>query len=921
MRDKKFLKKKKVQCHSLGLTTEKEELEFRQKRGQNEEMSVEALQQLHFPYVDYAVQSEMGIVYTVEIRSLTETINSCSCPDFCVNTLKTCKHIERVLHHLEHREKKKISEKARSGSPFVEIFLEPAENLTISIAWPKQASLLGEHKKTIASYFSANNRLIASPLPGMASMEHALSRLPSNVREKIRISSHLEARISDLKRKEACNLSREQFLEDVRLGKRSTQMLNVPLYPYQEEGMLHLAFQGRALLADDMGLGKTIQAIAACELLRRLHNIKRVVVISPASLKGEWEEQIAKFTGLPAIVVRGPRGDRLAAYQKEAFFYLTNYEQIRSDFEEIQKIIGPDVVILDEAQRIKNWQTKTAWAVKQLKTPYAFVLTGTPIENRIDEVYSIMQMIDPMILGPLFKFTRDYYQFGENNKPVGYQNLAKLHQKLKPVLLRRLKRDVEEQLPERTVNNFFVKMDEEQSIRYEEYNSKVSKLMKIMKKRPLNVDELKSLQRYLACMRMLADTPYILDENCRVCPKLEELQQILGEIMENDQNKIIIFSEWERMLVLVREMIEKEFKSDYAWHTGTVPQLKRLEDIKRFKTDPSCRFFLTTDSGSTGLNLQVANVVINLDLPWNPAKLEQRIARAWRKNQTRAVQVINFVSEGTIEHRMLTTLAQKQTLADGVLDGLGDLDAMPLPSARIQILEQLEKLFLEESESSGSNMAQPPKENALDNLKNDAIAHFNDRIHSLELHQKPASGQKTLLAVVDKLDPAIGSKLQEFVQASDAPVQLELLDQPTYSLLQRLAEAGIITIHAQAGESLYRSPAASRSFQTEKQRMLAAAKKVLAEGERKAKMMNLLVSGGFLKESLTPAKEALSLGLKCHSTLNERDDVEGDALLGKIEACDEEANRFDEIQASALLEQLNQRMQNYAETLSKFAMT
>ena len=917
MRKKNSSKKKKTQNNSLVLTTESEELEFRQQRGKNEGMSVEALQQHHFPFVDYAVHSEMGVEYTVEIRSLTQAINSCSCPDFHVNTLGTCKHIERVLHQLHHHEKKKISESTKIDSPFVEIFLESSEKPFISIAWPKQESLSAEHKEVIAAYFSANNRLIAPLLPGMTSIEYALSKFPRHIREKIRISSYLESRLSDLKRREAHNLSREQFLEDVKQGKRSMQMLTVPLYPYQEEGMLHLAFQGRALLADDMGLGKTIQAIAACELLRRLHNIKRVVVISPASLKGEWEEQIAKFTGLSTLVVRGSRAERLASYQKEAFFYLTNYEQIRSDFEDIQKILGPDVVILDEAQRIKNWQTKTAWAVKQLKTPYAFVLTGTPIENRIDEVYSIMQMIDPAILGPLFKFNREFYKFNESNKPVGYQNLSKLHQKLKTVLLRRLKRDVEEQLPERTINNFFVKMDEEQIIRYEEYNGMVSRLMNVMKKRPLIADESKKLQQYLACMRMLADTPYILDENCRVCPKLDELQQILSEIIEDDQNKIIIFSEWERMLMLVREMIEKEFTSDFAWHTGSVPQQKRLQDIKRFKTDPSCRFFLTTDSGSTGLNLQMANIVINLDLPWNPAKLEQRIARAWRKNQTRAVQVINFISEDTIEHRMLTTLAQKQTLADGVLDGISDLDAMPLPSARMEILEEL---LVQENENSSSKMPTALKVNALDNIKNDAIAHFSDRIHMLEVHQNPSLNQKTVLAVVDKIDPVIGSKMQEFVQTSELPVKLELLDQQTYSLLQRLAEAGIISIHAQAGESLYRSHAANRSFQTEKQRMLIAAKKILAEAERKAKMMNLLVSGGFLSESISPAKEALSLGLKCHSTLNQSTDLEGETLLGKIEACNDVVKPFDEIQVTTLLEQLNQRMQNYADAVSIFSL-
>ena len=163
--------------------------------------------------------------------------------------------------------------------------------------------------------------------------------------------------------------------------------------------MLHLAFRERALLADDMGLGKTVQAIAACALLRELRGIERVLVVSPASLKAEWEEQIARFSELPARVVAGNRLVRRAAYRSRTFFTLCNYEQILADGDDLLDILQPEVVILDEAQRIKNWQTKTANAVKRLHSRYAFVLTGTPLENRIDEIYSIVQFLDPELLG------------------------------------------------------------------------------------------------------------------------------------------------------------------------------------------------------------------------------------------------------------------------------------------------------------------------------------------------------------------------------------------------------------------------------------------------------------------------------------------------------------------------------------------
>ena len=167
---------------------------------------------------------------------------------------------------------------------------------------------------------------------------------------------------------------------------------------------------------------------------------------------------------------------------------------------------------------------------------------------------------------------------------------------------------------------------------------------------------------------------------------------MLGELLAEPNRKVILFSEWERMLSLVREMAQ-DLGIEFAWHTGSVPQDRRRAEIARFKRDPDCRLFLSTDSGSVGLNLQIASSVINLDLPWNPAKLEQRIARAWRKNQMRTVDVINLVTEDSIEHVMLQVLSQKQALADGVLDGQDDLKAMKLPSGRRAFVERMSAMM------------------------------------------------------------------------------------------------------------------------------------------------------------------------------------------------------------------------------------
>ena len=382
---------------------------------------------------------------------------------------------------------------------------------------------------------------------------------------------------------------------------------------------------------------------------------------------------------------------RLAAYREPAFFNIVNYEQVLGDAPDINEVLRPDVIILDEAQRIKNWQIKTARQVKSLRSLYAFVLTGTPVENRIDELYSIVQYLDPELIGPLFRFNRDFYDLDARGRPVDYKNLAGLRRRLQPVMLRRRKCDVEAELPGRTVKNYFVPMAEEQALRYADYSRQAAALLAQVKRRPLTPKEFERLQMLLACMRMICDTPAILDPSCRVSPKLEELEGVLSDLL-GDRTKIIVFSEWERMLGLVRELAA-ELGVDAAWHTGSVPQQHRRAEILRFKQDPACRLFLSTDSGSVGLNLQVASAVVNVDLPWNPAKLEQRIARAWRKNQTRSVTVVNLVCENSIEHQILHLLGRKQALADGVLDGQGDLGALKMPSGRAAMIERIEAMM------------------------------------------------------------------------------------------------------------------------------------------------------------------------------------------------------------------------------------
>src|SRR5512137_388357 len=170
-------------------------------------------------------------------------------------------------------------------------------------------------------------------------------------------------------------------------------------------------------------------------------------------------------------------GARMAGEDTAAlpFFTIVNYEQMLADSLEVNQRLRPDVIVLDEAQRIKNWSTKTTRAIKRLRSRYAFVLTGTPIENRIDELYSLMDFLNPSLLGPLFRFNREYYEMDERGRPSGYRNLDLLHNRITPHMLRRRKADVETELPDRTDRNFFVPLSDEQQGEYEYHDGVVAK--------------------------------------------------------------------------------------------------------------------------------------------------------------------------------------------------------------------------------------------------------------------------------------------------------------------------------------------------------------------------------------------------------------------------------------------------------------
>ena len=453
------------------------------------------------------------------------------------------------------------------------------------------------------------------------------------------------------------------------------------------EGVAFLAGRGRALLADDMGLGKTLQAIAAAYWLHRHEQVERVLVVCPASLKSQWAREIAKFTGAKAQVVQGSAAARAVQYRQGPGFYVINYELVLRDLLPINESLAPDLLILDEAQRIKNWRTKVASAVKRIPAPYAFVLTGTPLENRLEDLYSLMQVVDHRVLGPLWRYLVDFHITDERGKVLGYRNLSELRRRLAPVMLRRDRGLVRDQLPERIEQRLDVALTPRQQGIHDDAVYQAARLAQIMKRRPLTPVEQNRMMAALQQARMACDAAGLVDKETEGSPKLDELDVILDELCRLSGLKAVVFSQWERMTEMVEQRVRRLGLGCVRLHGG-VPSANRGALVDRFREDDAVQVFISTDAGGVGLNLQCASVLVNLDIPWNPAVLDQRIARIHRLGQSQRVQVILLVAAESYEERVLGLVQGKRVLFDNVVDPEASEDVVGVSRRLAEVLAE-----------------------------------------------------------------------------------------------------------------------------------------------------------------------------------------------------------------------------------------
>ncbi|MEL7222837.1 MAG: DEAD/DEAH box helicase, partial [Bacteroidota bacterium] len=595
----------------------------------------------HRVWSDFNVHNPAkGNNYRVAIRHKEVGHNYCDCYDFKVSGLGTCKHIEWALFKLKNTYgNKQHFKKPPPPRAYSSVYLHYGKERSLRIRIGTEKV---EEYQALANKYFDNNGVFHDH--AYLEFDQFLAQAKALSEDFICYNDAIEWIVE--RREDQRRHQRVAALQAK--GDSLDGIIKATLYPYQKEGVFFAMRAGRCLLADEMGLGKTIQAIATAELYKQEYQIGGVYIICPTSLKYQWRAEIKKFTDNTVMVIEGPAKKRVEQYNNtEAFYKILTYNVVARDIYYLNSS-QPDLIILDEAQRIKNWDTKIAQAVKKLNSPFRIALTGTPLENKIEDLYSIVQFLDQFLLGPLYLLMYRHQVKDDNGVILGYRKLDEIYNQLSSLMLRRKKKQVLKQLPPRVDKNLFVPMTPQQRSMHNGYDIDVAQLVaKWRRQNFLTEQDRLRLMSLLQLMRMSCNSTYLVDQKNRHDTKVDELFYILEEKLADPTENAVIFSQWSRMTHLIAGELEERGINFTHLHGG-VPSVKRGELLDRFREDEECRVFLSTDAGGLGLNLQKATFVINLDLPWNPAVLEQRIARVYRLGQEKSVQVINLISEGTI---------------------------------------------------------------------------------------------------------------------------------------------------------------------------------------------------------------------------------------------------------------------------------
>ncbi|MGW1261164.1 DEAD/DEAH box helicase [Streptomyces drozdowiczii] len=509
-------------------------------------------------------------------------------------------------------------------------------------------------------------------------------------------------------------------------------MFTGELHPYQYEAVERVLSDRRILVAYSMGTGKTVLTLAALEELFGQGDIRCCVIMVPSSLKWQWAQAIATFTDAPTrtvtlrgmdlvvpvedvcTVINGTPKQRRRQWQaaQHADYVIVSYGAVLHDWKELCALPG-DALVLDEASAIKNFSAQTTKRVKKLRPPIRIALTGTPVENRPEEVFSIMEWVNAQVLGRWDLFEKSYINRNFFGGVSSYKNLQLLHKNLSRAMIRksRLDPEVARYLPAVTETTRHVQLDKTTRAIYKAILADVQEAMDELAEAGGEFDLAAyyagvktdgafgaqgKLMARLQAARLLLDHPQLLMDSAvafhegtggsqyaaefaagrydlpdlHTAPKLNVLDELVATMTAEPGTKVAVFTDYRKMLPYLAQRLEKH--GDLVLFHGQLNSDEKAGVLARFKTDPECRLFISTNAGGYGLDLPEVQYLVNFDLPYSNGVLAQRNTRHVRaSSKFERVHVTNLVVEETVEERVQATLRLRQKLSQAVVDGTG----------------------------------------------------------------------------------------------------------------------------------------------------------------------------------------------------------------------------------------------------------
>jgi hypothetical protein len=441
--------------------------------------------------------------------------------------------------------------------------------------------------------------------------------------------------------------------------------LQAELRPYQKEGFRWLATLAHwgvgACLADDMGLGKTVQALAV--LLTIAHR-GPILVAAPLSVIANWQDEVVRFAPTFNVLHFGPGDRQQMLDQLQSFdLVLCSYGLLPNEAERLQAVHW-SAVVLDEAQAIKNRNTKRSKAARGLQADFRLITTGTPVENHLGELWTLFEFLNPGLLGSYKRFGEQFGDIGSGEE--GRAQRDRLRRLIRPFLLRRLKSEVLAELPPRTEVTLRVSMSEEEKGLYEASRLRA---LEELESQDGQAGHLQVLARIMELRRLCCNPALVLPDGAALVAssKLRVFGDTVRELLAN-HHKALVFSQFVGHLELIRAFLDEEGIS-YQYLDGSTSAAKRRKRIAAFQAGEGDIFLISLKAGGSGLNLTAADYVIHMDPWWNPAVEDQASDRVHRIGQQRPVTVYRLVMEGTIEERIVELHARKRDLADSLLKG------------------------------------------------------------------------------------------------------------------------------------------------------------------------------------------------------------------------------------------------------------